>query len=100
MFHKDNSDFKLLCTALASTGSEHEVAALLDDLCTVQELEALSQRIQVAVLLTQGMNYAEINRKTGVSSATISRVNKCINYGSGGYKAVLAKLGETESHED
>lgn len=99
MFHKDDPDFKLLCLALAATKNDKEVAALLDDLCTVQELEALSQRIHVAVLLTRGMNYSEINRITGVSSATISRVNKCLHYGSGGYKVALDRIGEDIKNE-
>ncbi len=100
MFRKDNPDFKMLCSALAAMQTEAEVSALLDDLCTVQELEALSQRIHVAILLSRGMNYSEINRITGVSSATISRVNKCLNYGSGGYKSALERIAEENINEN
>ena len=49
----------------------------------------MTQRLEVATLLTEGKNYQEVCKKTGASTATISRVNKCLNYGSGGYKIVL-----------
>ena len=58
------------------------------------ELEALAQRFQVAQLLASGKNYNEINEMTGVSTATICRVNKCLNYGDGGYRTVLERLCE------
>ncbi len=60
-----------------------------EDVCTVKEIDGMCQRLEVAELLYNGCNYQEVVKKTGVSSATISRVNKCLNYGSGGYKTVL-----------
>ena len=60
-----------------------------EDVCTIKELEDISQRLEVAALLKDGNNYQEVSKKTGASTATISRVNKCINYGSGGYNIVL-----------
>lgn len=60
-----------------------------EDLCTIAELKAMSQRWEVAMLLNEGLPYHEIVEKTGASTATISRVNKCLQYGSDGYRKVL-----------
>ena len=60
-----------------------------EDVCTIKELQDLSQRLEVAKLLKQGKNYQEVSKVTGASTATISRVNKCLNYGSGGYNLVV-----------
>ena len=71
------------------------------DICTIKELQAMTQRLQVARQLYEGRNYNEVYRDTGVSSATICRVNKCLNYGDGGYRMVLERLegnvNETEN---
>lgn len=74
--------------------TEEECRAFFEDVCTIKELEALAQRFQVAQLLSEGKNYNEINEMTGVSTATICRVNKCLNYGDGGYRTVLDRLYE------
>jgi TrpR-related protein YerC/YecD len=60
-----------------------------EDVCTIKELEAIAQRLDVAELLAEGKNYLEIRSQTGASSATISRVAKCLNYGAGGYPIVM-----------
>lgn len=60
-----------------------------EDLCTINEINAMAQRLDVAVLLKQGETFNNIVEKTGASTATISRVNKCLKYGSGGYDIVL-----------
>ena len=70
-----------------------ECERFFTDICTIKELQALTQRLQVAKQLYEGRNYNEVYRDTGVSSATICRVNKCLNYGDGGYKTVLDRLG-------
>ncbi len=67
-----------------------ECAAFFEDICTIKEIQDISQRLQVAQLLHEGKNYQEISRSTGASTATICRVNKCLMYGSGGYRAALA----------
>lgn len=72
--------------------TEAECRAFFDDVCTIKELEALAQRFQVAQFLASGKNYNEINEQTGVSTATICRVNKCLNYGDGGYRTVLERM--------
>ena len=81
-----------LYRAIVSIQDEEECRAFLEDLCTVSELKALSQRMDVAMLLDEGLIYSEILEKTGASSATISRVNRCLHYGSGGYKLVVPRL--------
>ena len=65
-----------------------------EDLCTVSELQAMTQRFHVARLLDEGKTYLEISAETGASTATISRINKCLEYGSDGYRTVLSRLHE------
>ncbi|MCD8085290.1 MAG: YerC/YecD family TrpR-related protein [Clostridiales bacterium] len=80
-----------------------ECHRFFQDLCTVSELRAMEQRYDVAVLLQQGMIYNHILEKTGASSATISRVNRALNYGAGGYQDVLSRIleqGEKGEQED
>lgn len=67
-----------------------------EDLCTIKELRDLSQRFQIATLLDQGLNYQNIVRKVDASTTTISRVNQCLHYGSGGYRAMLDKMRTAE----
>lgn len=69
-----------------------ECYAFFEDICTINEVHALAQRLEVAKLLKQRRTYTEIAEKTGASTATISRVNKALNYGSDGYNIMLAKL--------
>ena len=71
-----------------------ECKNFFDDLCTVTELQSLEQRYQVATYLSKGMIYNEILEKTGASSATISRVNRSLQYGKGGYAVVFERLAE------
>lgn len=83
-----------LCRAILSLQTVDECAAFLDDLCTIRELQDLTQRYSVAVLLDAGKNYQDVSRETGASTATISRVNRCLNYGSRGYRTVLDRKKE------
>ena len=69
--------------------SVEECYRFFDDLCTIKELQDLAQRLEVAVLLSKGVNYQTISQTVNVSTATISRVSKCLNYGSGGYRDAL-----------
>ena len=73
-----------------------ECQAFFDDLCTIKEIQDLSQRFDVACMLDQGKNYQEISRATGASTATICRVNKCLNYGSQGYRTMLDRIKNQE----
>lgn len=72
-----------------------ECYAYFEDLCTIKELNDMSQRLQVAQLLSQGLSYQKISEQVDVSTATIGRVSKCLNYGPGGYRSTLKKLEET-----
>ena len=85
-----------LFRAILSLDSEEECAAFFEDLCTVKEIQDLSQRLQVAAMLNGGEKYQTIEQATGASTATISRVNKCLVYGSGGYRLVLDKQSESK----
>lgn len=69
-----------------------ECKAFFRDLCTVSELRAMEQRLEVAMLLNEGMIYNDILERTGASSATISRVNRALQYGADGYKTVLERM--------
>lgn len=79
--------------AIISLKTERECEMFFDDICTIQELEAIVQRFEVAKLLVEGKSYVDINKETGASTATICRVSKCINYGEGGYKTAIQRLG-------
>ena len=86
--------FDELFAAVLKLKSKEDCRKFFEDVCTIKELQDISQRLEVAKLLTDGKNYQEVSRLTGASTATISRVNKCLNYGSGGYKIVLDKNGD------
>lgn len=81
-----------LFKAILSLETMEECYNFFDDLCTVPELKALSQRLEVARMLSEGNVYSDIVTKTGASTATISRVNRSLNYGSDGYKVVFERL--------
>jgi len=66
--------------------------AYFEDLCTIKEIKDMAQRLDTAILLSQGMSYQKIAEQVDVSSATICRVSKCYNYGTGGYRAAIEKL--------
>ena len=85
------TDFKKLYTAILSLENEEECRLFFEDLCTIKELETMSQRLEVAKMLIAGSTFNEIVAATGASTTTISRVNRCLNYGDGGYKAVIDK---------
>lgn len=83
-----------LYKAILSLENIEECSLFFDDICTIQELETIAQRFEVAKLLSEGKNYIDINKQTGASTATICRVSKCLNYGDGGYKVVIDKLNK------
>ena len=88
--HNEGTD--LLIQGILSLKSEEECRNFLEDLLTTRELLDLSQRMLVASLLEEKLVYSEIAQRTGASSATISRVNRCYAYGAGGYTAVIPRL--------
>jgi TrpR-related protein YerC/YecD len=77
--------------AILKLKSVEECRLFFEDVCTIKELQDISQRLEVAKLLEEKNNYQVVSKKTGASTATISRVNKCLLYGKGGYKIVLDK---------
>ena len=83
-----------LFKAILSLENEEECAAFFEDICTIKEIQDLTQRLEVAEMLNRGEKYQKIEELTGASTATISRVNKCLNYGSGGYKTVIERLDD------
>lgn len=86
--------FDSLFNAVLELKSVEDCRKFFEDVCTIKELQDVTQRLEVAKLLKKGYNYQSISKETGASTATISRVNKCLNYGSGGYDIVLGKEGE------
>lgn len=83
-----------LFLAIMSLETLEEYYSFFEDLCTVSELKAMEQRFQVAKMLNRGCVYSEIASETGASSATISRVNRSLLYGSDGYRIALSRQGE------
>lgn len=96
MSRKNRARNDNLYKAILELQNIDEAKNFFDDLCTVKELEAMEQRYQVAMYLRNGLNYNEILQKTGSSSATISRVNRSLQYGTGGYEVIMARLDEKE----
>lgn len=87
---------KDLCKAILSLQNEEECIAFLEDICTIKEIQDISQRLTVAKMLSQGVSYTTISKETGASTATISRVSRCYEYGAGGYKTVIGRLEDEE----
>lgn len=87
-----NMHFDELFQAVLFLKTEEEVSAFFEDICTVNEMKAMLQRLQVAQLLDKGEQYSRIVMETGASTATISRVNRCLQYGSDGYRLVLDRM--------
>ena len=94
-----NKDMDFLYRGILSLQSREECYAFFEDICTIKELQAMAQRFRVAAQLRDNKNYNEIQADTGASSATISRVNKCLVYGSGGYLTALRRLDEEQQNE-
>lgn len=85
-----------LCKSVLCLKNIEECYQFFEDICTISELKALSQRLEVARMLGDGHTYDDIVERTGASTATISRVKRCLNYGADGYKIVLERLAEQE----
>lgn len=86
--------------AMLTLDSVEECMKFFDDLCTVTELQSMEQRFQVAVLLDQGLIYNDILEQTGASSATISRVNRTLQYGTDGYSVAFERLAKLEEKDE
>lgn len=89
-----DNNVKALFDAFLSLKNESECSAFLEDLCTISEIKSMAQRLEVASLLQKGEIYSKIAEDTGASTATISRVSRCLNYGNDGYNTVLSRIGK------
>lgn len=87
-----NQEIDHLFEAILALQSVEECYNFFEDACTIKEINEIAQRFQVACQLDAGMNYQEVNKETGASTATICRVNKCLNYGNEGYRTVIDRL--------
>jgi TrpR-related protein YerC/YecD len=82
-----------LFEAILTLQSVEECYAFFEDACTIKEIIEIAQRLKVAKLLDAGTSYVTVSKEVGVSTATISRVSKCLEYGNGGYKMVMERVG-------
>lgn len=94
MHSLENESLNRLMDVISRLKTKDECFRFFEDLCTVKELLDMAQRLDVAVLLREGANYQTISQQVNVSTATISRVSRCLNYGPGGYACALDKLTE------
>lgn len=88
-----------LFEAILKLETVEECYRFFEDICTIKEIQSISQRLEVAKLLKEGRTYSEIEKTTGASTATISRVNRCLHYGADGYKLILKRLEDQEKEE-
>ncbi len=93
--HSESTD--RLFKAILSLENVEECYAFFEDICTITELRDMSQRLDTAFLIDEGISYQKISEQIGVSTATISRVSRCLNYGAGGYRAVIDRMKEDEA---
>lgn len=92
MDKKRNPAKDMLFKAILNLNTVEECYNFFDDLCTIKEVQDMAQRLEVAKMLNENVSYIKISETTGASTATISRVNKCLVYGSDGYKLALEKM--------
>jgi TrpR-related protein YerC/YecD len=100
MRQADKLELQRLYEAFAQTENAAEVATLMDDLCTIREINEMAQRLTVATMLANGSSYTAVGEATGASATTIARVSKCLNHGTGGYRrVVMALCGGATGHD-
>ncbi len=97
---RDDKIIRQLFSAILTLDNIEEVYLFFDDLCTVNEIQSMAQRLEVAKMLRLGYTYSQIEKETGASTATISRVKRCFQYGTDGYQLVLDRIQETEKTPD
>ncbi|PRR79066.1 Trp repressor protein [Clostridium liquoris] len=95
-----SKEMDFLCEAVLTLETKEECYRFFDDICTINEIQALEQRMKVAKMLNEKRTYQDISSTTGASTATISRVNRCLNYGSDGYNIVLKRLENKIDEQD
>ena len=97
MAKKSRENAQKFYEAILTLQTVEECEAFFEDICTYQEMDAIAQRMEVALLLWDDMRYNDVNKQTGASTATICRVSKAMNYGAGGYKTVIERMKENEN---
>ena len=97
--YKNDINIEYLYRAIMLAQTPEECRNFMEDLCTISEMRSMEQRLEVATLLDSGMIYSDILAQTGASSATISRVNRSLIYGTGGYESVLEKMAAADGAE-
>ena len=85
-----------LFAAILQLQTAEECHKFFEDICTVKEVKDMAQRLDAAILLDEGAGYQQISEQVGISTATISRVSRCLNYGAGGYRMVIDRMKEEE----
>ncbi len=95
-----DDNLNLLFKAVLALETEEECSDFFEDLCTIQELKAISQRLVVAKMLSEKCVYNDIVNATGASTATISRVNRSLQYGCDGYDKIFERIREQENNEE
>ncbi len=88
-----------LFDAILSLKDKEECYQFFDDLCTIKEIADMSQRLEAAKLLLAGKTYEQIVKSAEISTATISRINRCIQYGSGGYQLIIERLAQQQAEQ-
>lgn len=89
-FHSESVD--RLFQSILNLNTIEECYEYFEDLCTIKEIQDMAQRLDTAILLSQGQSYQMITKEVGISTATIGRVSRCLNYGTGGYRNAIARL--------
>lgn len=90
------ADIDELFQAILLLKDEEDCYRFFEDICTINEIHAIAQRLQVAKLLSEKRTYSEIEEMTNASTATISRINKCLIYGADGYQRILKRMADTQ----
>ena len=85
-----------LFDTIVNLKTREECRAYFEDICTIKEIQDMAQRLDTAILLDQGCSYLRIAQEVGVSTATIGRVSRCLNYGSGGYRTAIKRISEEQ----
>ena len=96
MKRKNSASVDRLFETILGLKDIDECRAFFEDVCTIKEITDMSQRLDTAYLIDEGLSYQAISERIGVSTATISRVSRCLNYGAGGYRAVIDRSKEAK----
>ena len=96
----ESESAKRLYEVILRLENADECRKFFEDICTIKEIQDLSQRLEVALLLDEGNNYLDISKRAKVSTATISRVSRCLNYREGGYRMAIERIKESQNNNE